>query len=167
MIRLLCILSITFLLSVGDTGCHKKAKQQYFESIVGLTSDELPVFVVLKSENKDSIYLITNLELHWRLYPQLNIHGEYLDTLRTLLSTGALSKDQCLKLDKSKVSIDGRAAMQGYSTTELYNRFFDDQGLPLGNQKDEDLSAAVSILIERGIIVQQGKAAMYNIYVKP
>lgn len=167
MIRQLSIFSIAFLLLFGITNCQKKDKEQFIESIVGLTADELPVFVTLRCTDQEAIYLISNLELHWLLYPALDITEEYLDTLRHLLINEMVGSNQCSKLDKTKVSIVSREALQEYSTSELYDRFFDERGLPKGNQKQEVLEAAVSILVERGVIVQQGSAAMYNIYVKP
>lgn len=165
--RQLSVFLIAFLLLFGVTNCQKKSRQQFIESIIGLTADELPVFITLKCEDQKTTYLISNLELHWILYPSLDITGQYLDTLRYLLANEAVANEQCLKLKKAEVNIASRDTLEKHSTSELYGLFFDDQGLPKENQREEALEAAVSILVERGVIVQQGSAAMYNIYVKP
>lgn len=142
------------------------------KSILRLTEDGLPVYIVLnmlKKNGETSKLLLTNMEFHWQEYRALTLEKEYVDTLKGILNQKEWTPIHSDPKDYEKFKVNPLLLkkLDGVPTSYVYNKYFNTNGSPKEEFSEEEVVAAVVFLIEKGIVVQQGKYSMYNVYVPP
>lgn len=170
MSRISLVLILFVLLSCKNNQAQE-SNQMPIEQIIGLTQDELPAYLVLSmkdSRGKNLCVLLTNIELYWLAYSDLELEGQFLDSLKSILEVGQVPSQTVLEpIDDFIVDKNLMQELEKYTNSEIYDLFFDEKGIPLEDKKEDRIKAAVAVLIQRGTVVQQGKYSMYNVYVRP
>ncbi|MCH2231911.1 MAG: hypothetical protein MK105_16365 [Crocinitomicaceae bacterium] len=163
------ILLNIFLSTCGQSQSTQQKNSSFFDEIKLLTTYELPVYIVLNVPNKPDKILISNMELYWLEYDNLNFEKEYPDTLVSLLKNRIWNsiRTDWSQIEEYSVNLDELNNLKGKTAKEVYTQFFDDIGRPKENYSENQIEAAVVYLFEKNVLVHQGKATLYNIYNPP